>query len=136
MIDGSSTQTPWRRASWHACKLRIMAETIIPFNRNRLSRVSFSAGIVAAATLISTFIIAIILEGLDSIPMLYLALVFTLYFLYAFALLAPLIAITTGVISLRQIKKSGETGKGHAITGILLGIVGLLPMILIISSWW
>jgi hypothetical protein len=66
---------------------------------------------------------------------LYIAFVYFFYFLYAFILIAPLTAITAGIIALAQIKKSAEAGKGHAIAGIILGVIGLTPLLLLVSSW-
>ncbi len=39
---------------------------------------------------------------------------------------AGIAAIVLGVMSLRQIEASGEDGRGMAITGLVLGIVGLI----------
>lgn len=41
-------------------------------------------------------------------------------------------AIVTGIISLNQIKKQGGTGKGSAITGIVLGTIPLVVMSVLI----
>jgi hypothetical protein len=45
---------------------------------------------------------------------------------------AGIAAIVLGSISLKQIRLSGEDGRGLAITGLVLGIVGTLLVILLI----
>jgi hypothetical protein len=45
---------------------------------------------------------------------------------------AGIAAIVLGSISLKQIRMSGEDGRGMAITGLVLGIVGTLLVILLI----
>jgi Domain of unknown function (DUF4190) len=45
---------------------------------------------------------------------------------------AGIAAIVLGWISLKQIRLSGEDGRGMAITGLVLGIVGTLLVILLI----
>ncbi len=41
-------------------------------------------------------------------------------------------AIVTGIISLNQIKKQGSTGKGSAVTGIVLGTLPIIFMFLLL----
>jgi hypothetical protein len=45
---------------------------------------------------------------------------------------AGIAAIVLGAMSLRQIQASGEDGRGMAMTGLVLGIVGLILFILVI----
>jgi hypothetical protein len=45
---------------------------------------------------------------------------------------AGIAAIVLGVMSLRQIQASGEDGRGMAMTGLVLGIVGLIVFVLLI----
>lgn len=40
-------------------------------------------------------------------------------------------ALVTGIVGLVQIKRNGEKGKGLAITGIVLGVLGLIASCLI-----
>ncbi|HTX86299.1 MAG TPA: DUF4190 domain-containing protein [Streptosporangiaceae bacterium] len=45
---------------------------------------------------------------------------------------AGIAAIVLGSMSLRQIQQSGEDGRGMAMTGLVLGIVGLIVFVLLI----
>ena len=54
------------------------------------------------------------------------------YFVLVFNGIPPITAITAGIVSLGQIKKSQEMGKGYAITGIVLGCLILIPVLLIL----
>jgi Domain of unknown function (DUF4190) len=45
---------------------------------------------------------------------------------------AGIAAIVLGVMSLRQIETSGEDGRGMAMTGLVLGIIGLIIFVLLI----
>jgi hypothetical protein len=45
---------------------------------------------------------------------------------------AGIAAIVLGVMSLKQIEVSGEDGRGMAMTGLVLGIVGLIVFVLLI----
>lgn len=45
---------------------------------------------------------------------------------------AGIAAIVLGAISLRQIQASGEDGRGMAMTGLVLGIVGLILFVLLL----
>lgn len=40
-------------------------------------------------------------------------------------------ALVTGIVGLVQVKRSGEKGKGLAVTGIVLGVLGLIASCLI-----
>ncbi len=46
--------------------------------------------------------------------------------------LAGIPAVILGFMSLGQISRSGEDGRGMAITGLVLGIVGLMLTVLVI----
>jgi hypothetical protein len=105
-------------------------------SRNKLSIVSLVAGIIAAITLLVHFTIAGFIEASAQIPGLYIALIFTFYLLYAFILIAPIFAVTSGIISLVQLRRFGGTGRRYAIVGIILGILGFMPLMLMLSSWW
>ena len=45
---------------------------------------------------------------------------------------AGIAAIVLGVMSLKQIEVSGEDGRGMAMTGLVLGIVGLILFVLLL----
>lgn len=45
---------------------------------------------------------------------------------------AALLALIFGLVSMRQIRASGEAGRGMAVTGVVLGVLGLLGGILLI----
>jgi hypothetical protein len=47
--------------------------------------------------------------------------------------LAGIAAIVLGSISLKQIRVSGEDGRGMAITGLVLGIIGTVLVVLLIA---
>lgn len=112
-----------------------MGKTTIHTERNKLARISYLAGIIAVVAFALSYLIAGLIEGSSSIPLLYIAFAYFFYFLYAFILIAPLTAITAGIVALAQIKKSREAGKGHAMAGIILGVIGLTPLLLLVSSW-
>lgn len=46
------------------------------------------------------------------------------------------IGLVLGIIALNQIKKTGEQGKGFAITGIVLGVLSVLAGIIVIIMWF
>lgn len=46
--------------------------------------------------------------------------------------IAGIAAVVLGSMSLRQIQQSGEDGRGMAMTGLVLGIVGLIVFVLLI----
>jgi Domain of unknown function (DUF4190) len=46
--------------------------------------------------------------------------------------IAGIAAIVLGAMSLKQIQISGEDGRGMALTGLVLGIVGLIVFVLLI----
>jgi hypothetical protein len=46
--------------------------------------------------------------------------------------IAGIAAIVLGAMSLKQIQFSGEDGRGMAVTGLVLGIVGLIVFVLLI----
>jgi hypothetical protein len=107
-----------------------------PAGRNRLAIVSLKVGTAAAISFLFSFILAGLIESLADVPSLYVFLLYVFYALIAFALIGPITAVTAGIMSLVQIKKHGESGLGQAITGIILGLVGFTPIILLVSSWW
>jgi uncharacterized membrane protein len=41
-------------------------------------------------------------------------------------LLAAILAIVFGFVAIKQVSRSGESGRGLAITGVVLGILGIL----------
>jgi len=110
-------------------------DTLPQNKRNRLASLSLSFGIIAALVLIFYFIIASLLILTANQPQLHQFLFYIFYFLFAFAFLTPLVAISAGIVALRQIRKYPEGGRGAAITGILLGIVGFVPVILQVWVW-
>jgi hypothetical protein len=46
-----------------------------------------------------------------------------------------LIGVITGHIGLNQIKKTGDSGRGLAIAGLIIGYIGLAVVILLIILW-
>ncbi|MEF2976269.1 DUF4190 domain-containing protein [Subtercola sp. YIM 133946] len=48
------------------------------------------------------------------------------------AFLIPLVGIVTGVIALRQIKTTGERGRGLALAGTILGIAFLAIYLIVV----
>jgi hypothetical protein len=46
---------------------------------------------------------------------------------------AGITAIVLGALSLKQIRVSGEDGRGMAITGLVLGIIGTILFVIIIA---
>ncbi len=48
-------------------------------------------------------------------------------------LLAAILAIVLGFVSMRQISRSGESGKGLAITGVILGFLGILVIVILVA---
>jgi hypothetical protein len=105
-----------------------MPQPILNTSRwNKISLISFIATISAyLAYFLLLLIIFIELSGDISLG----PLGNVLEFVYIFLALSPPVAaisgIITGYIALPQIKKTGEKGKGFAISGILLGIIALL----------
>jgi uncharacterized membrane protein len=53
-----------------------------------------------------------------------------------FAFLGGLLAIPFGHIALFQIKRSGERGRGMAITGLILGYLWLITLGILYGVWW
>jgi len=56
-------------------------------------------------------------------------------FIPGIGILTGFLAIMLGSISLNQINKNGLTGKGMAIAGIILGILGLLMFLITVFSY-
>ncbi len=48
-------------------------------------------------------------------------------------LLAAILAVVLGFVSMRQISRSGEAGKGLAIAGVILGFLGVLVFVILIA---
>jgi hypothetical protein len=48
-------------------------------------------------------------------------------------LLAAILAIVLGFVSMKQISRSGEAGKGLAITGVILGFLGILVVGILVA---
>jgi Domain of unknown function (DUF4190) len=46
--------------------------------------------------------------------------------------IAGIVAIVLGLVALRQIKETGEDGRGMAVAGIVLGIVGIMLTALLV----
>jgi len=109
--------------------------TIPQEKRNRVAGLSLSFGIIAALVFFLYIIIASLLIVTTDQPQLHQFLFYIFYFLFAFAFLTPLVATGAGIVALRQICKNPESGRGAAITGILLGIVGFVPVILQVWVW-
>jgi hypothetical protein len=50
-------------------------------------------------------------------------------------LLVPgILAFIFGLVSIRQIKQTGEAGRGMAVTGVVLGVLGVLAGIIVIIA--
>ena len=77
-----------------------------PFTRPRMNPMALTGGIIGLAS--------IILNCLGIVAI--LALIFS-------------------IIGLSQINKNGDRGRGWAITGIILGIIGIIWGILVITLW-
>jgi Na+/melibiose symporter-like transporter len=112
-----------------------MDPAITPDSKNRLAMVSLKVGAAAAVSFLFSFILAGFIESLAEASSLYTFSLYVFYALVAFAMIAPIIAVSAGIMSLVQIKKQGESGLGQTIAGILLGLVGFTPIILLISAW-
>ena len=104
-----------------------MEKTKTPSGRNKTSVVSLIAGIVSVTSWL------LMLLGLFT-P--YLGTIFMengmIFNTTRISGIAAITAIAAGIVSLLQIRKSGEAGKGIAIIGIILGI----PVCLIFLSGW
>ena len=48
--------------------------------------------------------------------------------------LAGVPAIILGIMSMRQIRQTGEDGNGMAVTGLVLGIVGVIATVLVVVA--
>jgi len=111
-------------------------ETITtPVRRNKAARVSLIAGILSIICYWSRSIITLILWIMAeyTVPDIDNSLRQVIYyFVLVFNGIPPITAITAGIVSLGQIKKSQEMGKGYAITGIVLGCLILIPVLLIL----
>jgi hypothetical protein len=46
--------------------------------------------------------------------------------------IAGIVAIVLGMVALRQIRETGQDGRGMAVAGIVLGIVGILLTVLLV----
>jgi len=49
--------------------------------------------------------------------------------------IVAILALIFSIIGLSQINKNGDRGRGWAITGIILGIIGIIWGILVITLW-
>jgi len=48
-------------------------------------------------------------------------------------LLAAILAIVLGFVSMNQMRRSGEAGRGMAITGVILGFLGILIVAILVA---
>jgi hypothetical protein len=59
---------------------------------------------------------------------------FVLWFALAVpGLIAAILALIFGLVSMRQVKRTGESGRGMAITGVVLGALGVVGGIILIA---
>ena len=92
-----------------------METTLTPIRRNKASVVSLIAGLLSPLFLLCCFFSIFLGYDALAVPRMYVTFFLVLH------LIAAITAITAGIDSLVQIKKSREAGKGCAITGIILG---------------
>jgi ammonia channel protein AmtB len=51
------------------------------------------------------------------------------------AFVIPVVAVVTGYIAQSQIRRTGEEGRGMARAGVIIGMVGIVAQLAVITVW-